>query len=228
VKKISKSKQKTTPDGIQDVGEDIPNLEGIIPPGMDPSLYSSVEDYLTRSDQAAAVFGNSPSMDSLVEKAKDGDHRAFMSLIKINTSLFPLAYLKSDAFYFPSLYANKEFYSLDWVQDRLRNGFRDDPNEFFQKDFWDAIFSSISFNPAKKTSIQKSELKRYIIINKEKWNQQLAEKKQTFVEIHEHLKGIKLIDDDTYEDIDSFRRFLNLYGVKGKRGRSKNKGEIRK
>lgn len=228
MEKTPKSKQKTTPDDTQETGGNEPTLEELLPPGMDSSFYSSVEDFLTSSDQIAAITGNAPSMDALVEKAKNGDHGAFISLIKIHTSLFPLAYLKPGAFYIPSLRANKKFYSQDWVQERLRLGFHDDPNESFQKDFWDAIFPRVGFTSAHRNAAQRSELKAHIIINREKWNEQLAAKKLDFGKIREELIRIKLIDDDAYEDIDSFRRFLNLYGVKGKRGRSKNKREKRK
>jgi len=191
---------------------------------LGPELFSKMypggeDDFKTSLDQWAAVTGNASSMDALADKAKDGDKRAFMLLIKFHTFISPTTRLKPDALYIPSLYANKEFYSQDWVQERLRTGFRENPYGSFKKAFWDAVFSWVGVTPANRHAA----LKRHIIINKERWNQQLTAKSLTFNEIQEDLIKLKVIDGDDYEDIDSFRRFLNKYGVKGKQGRGKNR-----
>ena len=230
-KRTTKAKEKVTKakkNGPKKIQKDNAQYEGPLTkrllenfkiPSFDELYPDGVDDFLTRPDQAAAIDGNAPSMVALVEEAKNSDHDAFMSLIKIHTSIFPLAYQNPDALYIPSLSVNKDFYSQDWVQERLRMGFHDDPNEIFQKDFWDAIFSQVGGTPTKE-AVQRSKLKRQIIMNRDKWNKGLASGKLTFGDIWGELYDAGYLGEkyNNENGIDSLRKFLNLYGVKGTRG----------
>ena len=78
--------------------------EELIPPHPRISISHLVS---TAPDQLAALVGNEASLDALTEKAKNGDRKAFLNLIKIHTKVFPFGEddAKEPPLYIPTLSA---------------------------------------------------------------------------------------------------------------------------
>ena len=63
----------------------------------------------------------------------------------------------------------------------------------------------------------KSELKRFTILRQDKWKKSGF----TYEDILNECQSYGVVGEEHYKDPDSFRRFLNNYGVTGKKGRPK-------
>ena len=125
----------------------------------------------------------------------------------------------------PALDIDKDFYKQRWVQKKIKDGMNATGNKgrLFRERFWSAAIYKLQpsyqkFGYAgKDTKNNKSELKRFAVLRQDKWKKN----RLTFEEILKECQSYGVIDKEYYEDTDSFRRFLNNYGVTGKTGRPK-------
>ena len=199
-KKKKKSKDKLPPSPVP------PEWEELVPDHPDISL-SDV--FNNAEDTMALQVGNKPSMKELVKHAKKGDKKSFFDLVKIHTFVCPFDSKEDSKLIIPSVSADRGFYEQEWVQKKLAKGMEE---EAFRKDFWKAVFSRQNNTLFKSTA---SELKRYISIRKTSWE----ESGMTDEDIEKELIAENYIKEWQYEDIDSFRRFLNRCGLSRSPGR---------
>ena len=167
-------------------------------------------------DNMALQVSNKPSMKELVKQAKEGDEKSFLDLIKIHTSAHPFDSEEDSTLIIPSVSADRDFYEQEWVQKILAKKME---KEQFRKDFWNAVFSRQNNTLYNRSA---SELKRYISIRKTSWE----ESGVTDEDIEKELIAGNYIKELQYDDIDSFRRFLNRCGLSRLAGRprgSKNR-----
>ena len=164
----------------------------------------------------ALQVGNKPSMEELVKHAKKGDVKSFFDLIKIHTSVHDNNNEEGSELIIPFVSADRDFYEQEWVQKILAKKME---KEQFRKDFWNAVFSRQNNTLYNRSA---SELKRYISIRKTSWE----ESGVTDEDIEKELIAGNYIKELQYDDIDSFRRFLNRCGLSRLAGRprgSKNR-----
>ena len=176
-------------------------------------------------DCLAALVGNAPSMKELVKRSKgeDKNDKSFMALIKIHTITY-MADLdeNSKSMLQPALDIDKDFYKQRWVQKKIKEGMKATGNKgrLFRERFWDAVkyktrpdYQKYGYG-GKST---KSELKRFTILRQDKWKKIGF----TYEDILNECQSYGVVGEEHYKDPDSFRRFLNNYGVTGKKGRPK-------
>ena len=176
-------------------------------------------------DCLAALVGNAPSMKELIKRSKgeDKNDKSFMALIKIYTITY-MADLdeNSKSILQPALDIDKDFYKQRWVQKKIKEGMKATGNKgrLFRERFWDAVkyktrpdYQKYGYG-GKST---KSELKRFTILRQDKWKKS----ELTYEDILNECQSYGVVGEEHYEDPDSFRKFLNKYGVTGKRGRPK-------
>jgi hypothetical protein len=217
-KKKKKSKGKISPPSV-------PSVPSVPSDPIPPEWLDLVPDHLnillsdvlnSAEDTMALQVGNKPSMEELIRKSKKGDKKSFLDLIKINTSAHPFDDKEDSTLIIPYINADRDFYEQEWVQKILVKEMED---EEFRKDFWKAVFSRQNNTLYNKSA---SELKRYISIRKTSWE----ESGMTDEDIEKELIAKNYIKEWQYEDIDSFRRFLNRCGISRLVGRprgSKNR-----
>ena len=211
-KKKKKSKGKISPPSVP---------SDPIPPEWldlvsDHSNTSLSDVFNTAEDTMALQVGNKPSMEELIRKAKKGDKKSFLDLIKIKTSAHPFDDKEDSTLIIPYIKADRDFYEQEWVQKILVKKMED---EEFRKDFWKAVFSRQTNTIYNKSA---SELKRYISIRKTSWE----ESGMTDEDIEKELIAKNYIKEWQYEDIGSLRKFLNRCGLSRLAGRprgSKNR-----
>jgi len=202
-------------------------------PEKTPSEFTRAEDHF------AAVEGNTSSMEELVSKAKNGDDKAFLTLIKNYTITYIADKHEDGSLLYPQLDVRLEFYKQEWVQEKLKGWTKKQGSEghLCWEKFWGAVFSTTKTDHLKwadQETINRSatietegeyraSLKTYIVSRRDKWNKDLSEKRLTFQEVLEECEDMGLVTLGQYPDIDSFRRFLNGYGVVGTPGRLKKR-----
>jgi hypothetical protein len=205
-KKKKKSKDKLPPSPVP------PEWEELVP---DPDI--SLSDVFNNAEDTMALqVANKSSMEKLVKHAKEGDEKSFLDLIKIHTSAHPFDSEEDSTLIIPSVSADRDFYEQEWVQKILAKKME---KEQFRKDFWNAVFSRQNNTLYNRSA---SELKRYISIRKTSWE----ESGVTDEDIEKELIAGNYIKELQYDDIDSFRRFLNRCGLSRLAGRprgSKNR-----
>ena len=205
-KKKKKSKDKLPPSPVP------PEWEELVP---DPDI--SLSDVFNNAEDTMALqVANKSSMEKLVKHAKEGDEKSFLDLIKIHTSAHPFDGEEDSTLIIPSVSADRDFYEQEWVQKILAKKME---KEQFRKDFWNAVFSRQNNTLYNRSA---SELKRYISIRKTSWE----ESGMTDEDIEKELIAGNYIKKLQYDDIDSFRRFLNRCGLSRLAGRprgSKNR-----
>ena len=205
-KKKKKSKDKLPLSPVP------PEWEELVP---DPDI--SLSDVFNNAEDTMALqVSNKPSMEELVKQAKEGDEKSFLDLIKIHTSAHPFDSEEDSTLIIPSVSADRDFYEQEWVQKILAKKME---KEQFRKDFWNAVFSRQNNTLYNRSA---SELKRYISIRKTSWE----ESGVTDEDIEKELIAGNYIKELQYDDIDSFRRFLNRCGLSRLAGRprgSKNR-----
>jgi hypothetical protein len=181
----------------------------------DPDI--SLSDVFNNAeDNMALQVSNIPSMEELVKQAKEGDEKLFLDLIKIHTSVHNRNNEEGSKLIIPFVTADRDFYEQEWVQKILAKKME---KEQFRKDFWNAVFSRQNNTLYNRSA---SELKRYISIRKTSWE----ESGVTDEDIEKELIAGNYIKELQYDDIDSFRRFLNRCGLSRLAGRprgSKNR-----
>jgi hypothetical protein len=170
-------------------------------------------------DYASALMGYAPSVKILIDKAKNGDDKSFLALVKIHTIVHlirPGDDYDAPELLIPEVAVDYDFWQLQWVQKYLRQKLesRDDN---FRKDFWDAIFSRQTGKLIKRTSNKEALFKKYVMIHKENWIRQRVK----YDDIREELETVGLINEDDYADPETFRKRLNSLGVKKQAGRPK-------
>ena len=179
-------------------------------------------------DCLAALVGNAPSMKELIKRAKgeEKNDKSFMALIKIYTITYMANWDEnSKSILQPALDIDKDFYKQRWVQKKIKDGMNATGNKgrLFRERFWSAAIYKLQSSyqkfgyAGKDTKNNKSELKRFAVLRQDKWKKN----RLTFEEILKECQSYGVIDKEYYEDTDSFRRFLNNYGVTGKTGRPK-------
>ena len=205
-KKKKKSKDKLPLSPVP------PEWEELVP---DPDI--SLSDVFNNAEDTMALqVANKSSMEKLVKHAKEGDEKSFLDLIKIHTSAHPFDSEEDSTLIIPSVSADRDFYEQEWVQKILAKKME---KEQFRKDFWNAVFSRQNNTLYNRSA---SELKRYISIRKTSWE----ESGVTDEDIEKELIAGNYIKELQYDDIDSFRRFLNRCGLSRLAGRprgSKNR-----
>ena len=205
-KKKKKSKDKLPLSPVP------PEWEELVP---DPDI--SLSDVFNNAEDTMALqVANKSSMEKLVKHAKEGDEKSFLDLIKIHTSAHPFDSEEDSTLIIPSVSADRDFYEQEWVQKILAKKME---KEQFRKDFWNAVFSRQNNTLYNRSA---SELKRYISIRKTSWE----ESGMTDEDIEKELIAGNYIKELQYDDIDSFRRFLNRCGLSRLAGRprgSKNR-----
>jgi len=176
-------------------------------------------------DCLAALVGDVPSMNELVKRAKgeDKNDKSFMALIKIYTITY-MAGLdeNSKSILQPVIDIDKVFYKQGWVQKKIEEGMAATGNKgrLFRKRFWEAVNYKIQPDYQKYGfggKSTKSELKRFSILRQDKWKKSGF----TYEDILSECQSYGVVGKEHYKDPDSFRKFLNKYGVTGKRGRPK-------
>ena len=187
-----------------------PELKKLVPDHPDISFRDVISN---AEDTMALQVGNKPSMKELVASAKSGDDKSFLALVKIHTSVC-LVDKVDYKLIIPSISADRDFYEQPWVQKRLREKMEDG---WFEKDFWKAVSSGQNDTLFKRTTVAQAEFKKYVVNRRDAW----LEESTTLKDIEEELIKCELINENTYEDVESLRKILNLYGVKMKPGRPK-------
>ena len=183
-----------------------PELKKLVPDHPDISLFDVL---LNAEDTTALQVGNKPSMKELEASAKSGDDKSFFELVKMHTFIHPFDSKEGSKLIIPSVSADRKFYEQKWVQKKLKSEME---NKQFEKDFYKAVFSRQIGTLYNKSA---SELKRYISIRKTSWE----ESGMTDEDIEKELIAENYIKEWQYEDIDSFRRFLNRCGLSRSAGR---------
>ena len=208
-KKKKKSKGKISPPSVP--SDPIPpEWLDLVP---DHSNTSLSDVFNTAEDTMALQVGNKPSMEELIRKAKKGDKKSFLDLIKIKTSAHPFDDKEDSTLIIPYIKADRDFYEQEWVQKILVKKMED---EKFRKDFWKAVFSRQNDTLFKATA---SELKRYISIRKSEWDR-LG---MTVADIKKELQSKKLLSRELRAK-GTLEKFLERCGVK----RPKARGRPRK
>ena len=175
---------------------------------LKPDPCVSLEDIFKSSEDTMALAVGNATYKELVRHAKDGDDKSFFSLIKMHTSAHP--YSRDElTLLIPSIDVDLEFYKEAWVQKRLKIGME---KENFKKEFWKAILSRQNNSLYNRSA---TKLKRFISNRKTYWE----EEKTTIEEIEKELIAKGFLKGFSYEDIDSFRRFLNRCGLSRPPGR---------
>ena len=213
-KKKKKSKGKISPPSVP--SDPIPPEWLDLVPDHLNILLSDVLN--SAEDTMALQVGNKPSMEELIRKAKKGDKKSFLDLIKINTSAHPFDDKEDSTLIIPYIKADRDFYEQEWVQKILVKEMED---EEFRKDFWKAVFSRQNNTFYNRTTGAQADLKEYIVNRREKWNTELSQKSITFEQIRSELIKYKIINEEDYTEIKSLTRLLNNYGITGKSGRPK-------
>ena len=160
----------------------------------------------------ALQVGNKPSMEELIRKAKKGNKKSFLDLIKIKTSAHPFDDKEDSTLIIPYIKADRDFYEQEWVQKILVKKMED---EKFRKDFWKAVFSRQNDTLFKATA---SELKRYISIRKSEWDR-LG---MTVADIKKELQSKKLLSRELRAK-GTLEKFLERCGVKRPKARGRPK-----
>jgi hypothetical protein len=203
------------------------NKTNLITPFL--NKFSKAEDCL------AALVGNAPSMKELIKRAKGSDRgaKSFLALVKIYTVCY-LADIDGDSttHFYPAIDTDKDFFKQRWVQKKITEGMKLEGRKgnLFRERFWGAVTYKTTLDYKKfgyAGKDIKSELKRYAILRRDKWNDGLKKKELTFEEILKECKNIGVLSEEAYADSSSFRKHLNNYGVVGERGRPK-KREMKK
>jgi len=204
-KKKKKSKGKISPpsDPIP------PEWLDLVP---DHSNTSLSDVFNTAEDTMALQVGNKPSMEELIRKAKKGNKKSFLDLIKIKTSAHPFDDKEDSTLIIPYIKADRDFYEQEWVQKILVKKMED---EKFRKDFWKAVFSRQNDTLFKATA---SELKRYISIRKSEWDR-LG---MTVADIKKELQSKKLLSRELRAK-GTLEKFLERCGVKRPKARGRPK-----
>ena len=204
-KKKKKSKGKISPpsDPIP------PEWLDLVP---DHSNTSLSDVFNTAEDTMALQVGNKPSMEELIRKAKKGNKKSFLDLIKIKTSAHPFDDKEDSTLIIPYIKADRDFYEQEWVQKILVKKMED---EKFRKDFWKAVFSRQNDTLFKATA---SELKRYISIRKSEW----ARLGMTVADIKKELQSKKLLSRELRAK-GTLEKFLERCGVKRPKARGRPK-----
>jgi hypothetical protein len=176
------------------------------------SKYSKAEDCL------AALIGNAPSMKDLVQRAKvdEKGNKSFMILIKIYTIIY-IADLDED-FIHPALDLDIDFYKQRWVQKKIAAGMAANGSRGrqFMKQFWNAVTYKLQPDyqkygySGKDAKDNKSELKRFVVLRQDKWEKCSF----SYEDIFNECVDYGVLSENCYaKDPDSFRRYLNKYGV---------------
>lgn len=207
-KKKKKSKGKISPPSVP--SDPIPpEWLDLVP---DHSNTSLSDVFNTAEDTMALQVGNKPSMEELIRKAKKGDKKSFLDLIKIKTSAHPFDDKEDSTLIIPYIKADRDFYEQEWVQKILVKKMED---EKFRKDFWKAVFSRQNDTLFKATA---SELKRYISIRKSEWDR-LG---MTVADIKKELQSKKLLSRELRAK-GTLEKFLERCGVKRPKARGRPK-----
>ena len=180
------------------------------------------EEILKSEDALAALVGNAPDMDTLVANAKTGDKKALLALVKIHSNKHLVTDDPDREIISPNIFIDEDFITQIWVQEILHKNIDD---TWFQKDLWDAVVSKLTGKWIQRTNDKQADLKRYIVLRKDAWNNGLRQKEITFEDIDAELRGIDLIGDKDYLDLQSLRKFLKNYGVGGGRPGRPKKGK---
>ena len=207
----AKPKKKKSKDKPPPSSPIPPELKKLVPDHPDISFRDVISN---AEDTMALQVGNKSSMKELVKSAKGGDDKSFLALVKIHTSACLFDSKVDSKLIIPSISADRDFYEQPWVQKRLREKMED---SWFEKDFWKAVSSRQNDTLFQRTTVAQAEFKKYVVNRRDTW----LKKNTTLKDIEEELIKCDLIDENTYEDVDSLRRILNLYGVKRKPGRPK-------
>jgi hypothetical protein len=188
--------------------------------------YSKAEDCL------AALVGNARTMKDLIQRAKGDDRgdKSFMALIKIYTVTY-IADLDKK-FIHPALDIDRDFYKQRWVQKKINAGMKAKGNKgrLFIKKFWDSATYKLQPGYQKygyageDSENNKSELKRFVVLRKDKWGKSAF----SYEDIFNECLFYGVLSENCYsKDPDSFRRYLNKYGFvwksKGRPKGSKNR-----
>ena len=207
-KKKKKSKGKISPPSVP--SDPIPpEWLDLVP---DHSNTSLSDVFNTAEDTMALQVGNKPSMEELIRKAKKGNKKSFLDLIKIKTSAHPFDDKEDSTLIIPYIKADRDFYEQEWVQKILVKKMED---EKFRKDFWKAVFSRQNDTLFKATA---SELKRYISIRKSEWDR-LG---MTVADIKKELQSKKLLSRELRAK-GTLEKFLERCGVKRPKARGRPK-----
>ncbi|HCB46652.1 MAG TPA: hypothetical protein DEP37_09515 [Algoriphagus sp.] len=207
-KKKKKSKGKISPPSVP--SDPIPpEWLDLVP---DHSNTSLSDVFNTAEDTMALQVGNKPSMEELIRKAKKGNKKSFLDLIKIKTSAHPFDDKEDSTLIIPYIKADRDFYEQEWVQKILVKKMED---EKFRKDFWKAVFSRQNDTLFKATA---SELKRYISIRKSEW----ARLGMTVADIKKELQSKKLLSRELRAK-GTLEKFLERCGVKRPKARGRPK-----
>ena len=192
--------------------------------------------YTRAEDMFAAGKGDAPGMKELVRRAReDDDEKSFMKLIEYHTLTYLADRHRASTLLHPWIDIDYEFYKQPWVQKKLAEGMLDQGRKgtLFREKFWKSATSNIETDHlkwAEQDQINKHvnskireggkndklELKKYLIMRRDKWNADLREKRTSFEKIYEECVDSGIIGEHDYRDIGSFRRYLNNYGVRGK------------
>jgi hypothetical protein len=192
-----------------------PELKELIPTHPDLSVLDLL---INAEDTMAAQVGNTGTIEELTKKAKAGDHKSFFALVKIHTYLHPFDSRENSDLIIPSLSADRVFYGQEWVQKILREGMEDN---WFEKDFWKAVFSRQNDTLFQRTTLKQAEFKKHVVNRRNDWNKGLSKKDITFEGIRNELVQYNLIEPEDYQELKSLTRLLNDYGVIGISGRMK-------
>ena len=207
-KKKKKSKGKISPPSVP--SDPIPpEWLDLVP---DHSNTSLSDVFNTAEDTMALLVGKKSSMEELIRKAKKGDKKSFLDLIKIKTSAHPFDDKEDSTLIIPYIKADRDFYEQEWVQKILVKKMED---EKFRKDFWKAVFSRQNDTLFKATA---SELKRYISIRKSEWDR-LG---MTVADIKKELQSKKLLSRELRAK-GTLEKFLERCGVKRPKARGRPK-----
>jgi hypothetical protein len=180
-----------------------------------------VKNNTSAEDCLAALVGNAPSMKELVKlsKGEDKNDKSFMALIKIHTITY-MADLdeNSKSMLQPALDIDKDFYKQRWVQKKIKEGMKatGKKGRLFRERFWSAVTYKLQptyqkFGYAGEgTKNNKSELKRFVVLRRDKWKKNGF----TYEDIFNECLSYKVLSENCYsEEPDSFRRYLNTYGI---------------
>ena len=171
------------------------------------SKISFLSVLVNAEDTMALQVGNKPSMKELVASAKRGDDKSFFALVKIHTFIHPFDSKEGSKLIIPTISADRKFYEQKWVQKKLKSEME---NKQFEKDFYKAVSARQNATFIKRTTVAQAIFKKYVVNRRDEWLQ----KNTTLKNIEKELIKNGLINENTYEDLESLRKILNRYGFK--------------
>jgi len=148
--------------------------------------------------------------------------KAFSRLAQIMTpmSCDSTSQGKGGGLLFPVILPDMGFYSQDWVQKRLRDGFETNKNSLyrdrFKEDFWKAIFAGVSGKPVIRAHDRDLKLEFFIAMKKDGWIRDLESGDKAYPDFERECDDAGYLEErKTGEPRDgsTFRNYLKDHGV---------------